>query len=177
MDYKTKPTSRNDLRRYAVYFRKIFDVPLTGTFPVLNALERLPDIFENCGYIVVEDKMLPPQTMARCTPNDMGGFTIEIKHSVYRGAFEKQIGAFLGFICHELAHIFLFKIGFKPIYERSFGNNELPAYCSVEWQAKALCAEIMIPFEESRGMSVKHLTEYYHVSKAFAEKRRKLERR
>ncbi len=89
MDYKTKPTSRNDLRRYAVYFRKIFDVPLTGTFPVLNALERLPDIFENCGYIVVEDNMLPPQTMARCTPNDMGGFTIEIKHSVYRGAFEK----------------------------------------------------------------------------------------
>lgn len=177
MDYLTKPTSRNDLRRYAAYFRKIFGVPATGAFPVLTALEKLPDIFENCNYSVVEDSALPPKTMARCTPNDQGGFTVEIKDSIYCGAFEKNIGAFRGFICHELAHVFLFKIGFTPIYERSFSNNELPAYRSVEWQAKALCAEIMIPFDESRGMSVDCIKERYHVSKAFAEKRRNLERR
>lgn len=177
MDYQTKPTNRNDLRRYALYFRKIFDVPLTGAFPVLSALERLPDIFENCHYIIVEENAMPLQTMARCTPNNRGGFTIEIKHSVYQGAFENQVGAYLGFICHELAHIFLFKIGFTPLYERSFNNNKLPAYCSVEWQAKALCAEIMIPFEESRGMTARRMEEYYHVSKAFAKKRLELERR
>ncbi len=112
--------------------------------------------------------------MARCIPNDQGGFTIEIKESIYVGAYEKQIGAFLGFICHEICHIFLFRIGFTPIFERSFENNELPAYCSVEWQAKALCAEVMIPYEETKGMSVSSIENTYHVSKAFAKNRKKL---
>ena len=175
MDYKTKPTSRKDLRQYSTYFRKLFDVPLTGAFPVLNALEKLPDVFDNSNYTVVEDKKLSPRTMAQCSPNDLGGFTIEIKESVYKGAYDKKIGAYLGFICHEIAHIFLFHIGFSPIYARSFADNELPAYCSVEWQAKALCAEIMIPYEESHGMNIEEIQEKYHVSMAFAKKRIELE--
>ncbi len=177
MDYKTKPTSRKDLRLYAILFRKLFDVPMTGPFPVLQALDRVSDIFSGCNYIVVEDKYLPPQTMARCVPNEFNGFTIEIKDSVYRGAYEKQVGALLGFICHEICHIFLFKIGFTPVYERAFAENELPAYVSVEWQAKALCAEVMIPYEESRGMSQQKIIDTYTVSKGFAQARRKLERR
>lgn len=35
MDYKTKPTSRTDLRQYAKFFRVLFDVQETGAFPVL----------------------------------------------------------------------------------------------------------------------------------------------
>ena len=177
MDYKTKPTSRKDLRRYAKFVRRLFDVPETGPFPVLQVLDRISDIFKDCSYAVVEDHSLPPQTMCRCVPNNTGGFIIEIKQSVYDGAYEKDIGAFLGFICHEICHIFLFKIGFVPLYERSFEDNTIPAYCSVEWQAKALCAEVMIPFYESHNMSVHEICNTYHCSKAFAEARRKLERR
>ena len=177
MDYQTKPTNRNDLRRYAKVFRRVFGVPKKGPFPVLDALEKLPDIFENCNYEVVPDKHLPPQTMAQCTKNDYGGFTIEIKESVYNGAYEKGVGAFLGFICHEICHVFLFEIGFTPIYARNVGSKDIPAYCSVEWQAKALCAEVMIPFEESKGMKTGEIVDTYHVSKAFAEHRRKLERK
>ncbi|MFC2658666.1 MAG: hypothetical protein ACFN1F_07745 [Segatella sp.] len=177
MDYETKPTSRRDLRRFAVYVRKLFEVPKGGPFPVLEALEKVPDVFKGSGYQIVEDKTLPPQTMAQCTPNDNGGFTIEIKESVYVGSYEKQIGAFLGFICHEICHVFLFEIGFTPVYARSFSDGELPAYCSVEWQAKALCAEVMLPFEETRGKKSKELVDTYHVSKAFAMNRRKLEKR
>lgn len=177
MDYKTKPTSRKDLRRMSQYLRRIFNVEPTGAFPVLLILDRLGDVFKGCNYTVVEDRKLPAKTMARCVPNDQGGFTIEIKETVYMGAYEKQIGAFLGFICHEICHIFLFRIGFTPVYERSFEDGEIPAYCSVEWQAKALCAEVMIPYEESIGMKVDEITKKYHVSKAFAEKRRGLERK
>lgn len=176
MDYETKPTSRKDLRKFATYVRKLFDIPETGPFPVLEVLERLPDVFEGTYYQIVEDKKLPPQTMAQCVSNDNGGFTIEIKESVYVGAYEKQIGAFLGFICHEICHVFLFEIGFTPIYSRNLSKSEIPAYCSVEWQAKALCAEVMIPFEESRGMKPKAIVEKYKVSQAFATKRRKLEK-
>ena len=174
MDYKTKPTSRRDLRRYSQIMRKIFNVPLTGSFPVLEVLDKIGDVFENCNYEVVEDNRMSPQIMARCIPNSRGGFTIEIKETIYTGAYEKQIGAFLGFICHEICHIFLFYIGFTPIFERGFENSELPAYCSVEWQAKALCAEVMIPFEETKNMSVSSIESTYHVSKAFARNRKKL---
>lgn len=176
MDYQTKPTSRKDLRRYAKYFRKVFDVSETGPFPVLEALEKLGDVFPNCNYLIVEENELPPQIMAACSPNDQGGFTITIRERVYRGAYEDGIGAFLGFICHEICHVFLFHIGFRPIFTRSFDNNEIPAYCSVEWQAKALCAEVMVPFEESRGMKPTEIVNRYHVSKSFAISRHKLEK-
>ena len=66
MDYKTKPTSRNDLRRYAKIIRKLFNIPLKGPFPVLYVLERIGDVFAGCNYIVVDDSKMSPQTMARC---------------------------------------------------------------------------------------------------------------
>ncbi len=177
MDYKTKPTSLKDIRKYSGIVRRLFDVPKGGPFPVLDALEKLEDVFPDCNYIVVDDKRMPPQTMAQCVQNDVGGFTVEIKQSVYDGAYEENTGAFLGFICHEICHIFLFKIGFTPIYERSFANNTLPAYCSVEWQTKALSGEVMIPYHESKGMSIEQLCTTYHCSKAFAKVRIERERR
>lgn len=175
MDYMTKPTSRKDLRRYSKIVRRLFNVSDTGEFPVLLVLDKVSDVFNGSWYEVVEDSKFPPQTMARCIPNDKHGLTIEIRESIYMGAFEKKVGAFLGFICHEICHVFLFYIGFKPIFERSFSDRELPAYCSVEWQAKALCAEVMIPYDESKEMSAAVIAEKYHVSKAFARHRRKLE--
>ena len=53
MDYKTKPTCRRDLRRYSQILRKVFDVPLSGPFPVLDALEKIRDVFGNCNYEIV----------------------------------------------------------------------------------------------------------------------------
>ena len=176
MDYETKPTSRNDLRKYARIVRQIFGVPLTGPFPVLTVLDRIPDVFEGSNYIVVEDSELPPKTMALCTPNNAGGMTIEIRETVYKGAYLNQTGAFLGFICHEICHLFLFEIGFTPIYGRSFREGALTPYRSVEWQAKALCGELMIPYDESCGMKKSAIQEYYHVSEAFARYRCKQDR-
>ena len=176
MDYETKPTSRNDLRKYACILRQIFEVPLSGAFPVLEVLDKIPDVFPNSNYTIVEDSDLPAQTMAQCTPNDSGGMTIEIKESVYNGAYLHGVGALRGFICHEICHVFLFYIGFTPIYARTFADGELPVYRSVEWQAKALCGEVMIPFDESRGMNATDIKEIYQVSDAFAKVRRKQDR-
>lgn len=177
MDYKTKPTSRKDLRKYSKLFRDLFDVPRSGAFPVLAALDKISDVFKGSRYEVIDDNKFPPRTMARCMENEEDGFTIEIRESVYNGAYEKKIGAYRGFICHEMCHVFLFCIGFTPVFERSFANNELPAYCSVEWQAKALCAEVMIPYEESIGMKPSAIESKYQVSKAFAQNRKRLERK
>ena len=66
MDYQTKPTSRRDLRSYSKLVRKLFDVPLTGPFPVLEVLDRLSYVFKGSNYEIVEDHRMSPQTMARC---------------------------------------------------------------------------------------------------------------
>lgn len=175
-EYITKPASRADIRKYASLLRDLFSIPPTGPFPVLDVLERLDTVFDNSNYLVVKDEDFPQKTMARCFANDIGGYTIEIRQSVYDGAYECKVGAFLGFICHEICHVFLFTIGFTPIYEKSLERGETPAYCSVEWQAKSLCGEVMIPFEESKGMSVTQICRTYHCSKAFAKYRKELGR-
>ncbi len=170
MNYITKAASRKQLRQYGPIFRELFGVPPTGRFPVLEALEKLPDVFEGSTYIVVDDEEMPRNVVAQCVENDKTGFTIEIKQSVYDGAY-KGIGAYLGFILHEMVHIFMYKIGYTPILQRSFG--EVPVYCYVEWQVKALTGEIAMPYEETEGMSVPELIKQYNVSKGFARARRR----
>ncbi len=115
MDYITKPTSRDRLRRYSKLFRKLFDVPEDGPFPVLESLERLGDVFEGSTYIVVEDDEMPKNVVACCKKNCDEGFTIEIKQHIYDGAM-KGVGAYLGFILHEMAHIFMYELGYTPIF-------------------------------------------------------------
>lgn len=174
MDYVTKPTSRVKLRCLAKKLRASFGVPLFGALPVLEMLEKIPEVLPGSIFLVVEDSELPAKTMAQCYMNEDGGFTIEIKESVYDGAARGN-GASRGFICHELCHVFLFQEGFIPVFERAFENNRIPAYRSVEWQAKALCGEVMIPYEESRGMSFNELIETYGISQAFATHRRRMD--
>lgn len=173
MDYLTYPTNRKALRRLSAELRKLCGVPLSGPFPVLLILDKLRDLFFGCDYIILSDDEFTRQTMARCKPNDRGGYTIEIRESVYERAYQGR-GADLGFICHEICHIFLFSKGFTPIFERSFEPKSLPPFRSVEWQAKYLCGEVMIPFKESIGMSENKIIDYYHVSKSYARSRVKM---
>lgn len=173
MDYITKSTNREEIRKFSKFFRFIFGVnDDKSPFPVLEALEKFPDVFKGSNFVIVEDDELPANVPARCSPDEFGNFTIEIKELVYKGAFDKGIGAYLGFICHEICHVFLYKIGFTPIIERSFGNNEIPPYKSVEWQAKALCGEVMMPYEATADMTCDEIMTVYHVSKSSAKYRK-----
>jgi len=172
MDYMTKPLSRADARRLSKYVRKIFKIGETEPFPVLLALEQLDMLFEGSGYQVLEDEKLPPDVFAWCYPKPEGGFMIEIKQSVYDGACYDKNTAFLCFICHEICHVVLFCIGYTPITTRTLKkDDEIPAYCSVEWQAKALCGELTIPYEATKGMKAKEIMAKYPVTEASAKYR------
>lgn len=48
-------------------------------------------------------------------------------------------------------------------------NREIKPYESMEWQAKALAGEIMMPYEDTANMSVKDIMNIYGVSKGFAK--------
>ncbi len=170
MDYETKPVSIKKLRNFATIIRLLFKVSLTGAFPVLESLEKLYDVIDKTNYEVLEDDELPANIPARCFPDEEGHFTIQIKESVYSGA-QKGIGACRGFIMHEICHVFLYKMGFTPIHNRTLKNNSIPPYRSMEWQAKALCGEVMMPYEETIGLTENEIISKYKVSKGFAQKR------
>ena len=171
MEYRTKPLTRSQIRKLAPIFRSLFGVDNTGTFPVLDALEKIPDIFKGSCYEVVENDELPINTPAKCSIMSDGTFIIKIKQDVYDGAMN-NVGAYRNHITHEMCHPFLYSIGYTPIMERSFENGNLPAIESSEWQAKALCGEVMMPFDETEPMCYQMIAEKYGVSTGSAYYRR-----
>ena len=172
MDYRTKPLSRATIRKISKLIRKIFGLSYDEPFPVLNALEMIGSIFKDTTYDVLEDDKLPGNVFAWCYPKPDGGFKIEIKQTVYDGAYNDSNVAFLCFICHEICHIVLFYLGYTPISTRTLQKNEqIPAYCSVEWQAKALCGELTIPYEATIGMTAKEIVKHYPVTMQSAKYR------
>ena len=98
--------------------------------------------------------------------------------TVYDEAYLHNNKAFLCFICHEICHAILFHIGFMPTSARSIiKGKETPAYRSVEWQAKALCGELTIPYDATIGMNANEIMELYPVTKASAKYRVKLDKK
>lgn len=179
MDYETKPVSRTQLRIMAKYVRAMFDCKSDEEpFPVLFALEKLSDLFPNTTYDVVEDTDLPGNVFACCMPKPEGGFIIYIKQTVYDGACYNKNTAFLCFICHEICHVVLFYLGFTPVSNRTILEmGEIPSYRSVEWQAKALCGEVTIPYEATKGMKAKEIMAKYPVTEASARYRVKQDKK
>jgi hypothetical protein len=178
MDYETKPVSREGLRFIAKSVRKLFGCKSDyEPFPVLFALEQLSELFPNTNYEIVEDTELPANVFACCMMKPKGGFIIYIKQTVYDGAYYNNNVAFLSFICHEICHVVLFYIGFTPVSNRTIKEiGEIPPYRSIEWQAKALCGEVQIPYEATIGLKTKAIMEKYTVTEASAKYRIKLDK-
>lgn len=172
MDYKTKPTTRAELRKLA----DVFDI-LAGTRnclykPVVELLDKITDVMPFVHYEIVDDDLFGINVPARGYFEPDGNYTIEIKEYVYEGAIQ-GIGAYRGFIMHEIFHPFLYTLGFVPLYERSFKDGELNPYESIEWQVKAITGEYMMNYDRTQNLSKDEIVEQCGVSKAFARKRKK----
>ncbi len=173
MDYETKATNREELRLYAKLFRAVCGLlPEEPVDPVI-LLDRLPELegFKNVRYEIIDDEALPGNVPAQCRKND-DSFLIQVKESVYMGAYEKKTGGYRMHIMHEIMHPFADKLGFVPIFSRRL-SKDIPAYKSLEWIVKALAGEVMMPYEASAGMSVKELMTIFGVSRQAAETRLK----
>lgn len=171
MDYETKPTNRKELRLYAKLFRSICGLSNAEPIDPIELLDRLPELegFEDVRYEIVYNNELPGNVPAQCA-KDNEGYLIQIKESVYMGAYEKQTGGHRMHIMHEIMHPFADKLGFTPIFSRRL-TKETPTYRRLEWIVKALAGEVMMPYEATSGMSVKELMDKFGVSKIAAEKR------
>lgn len=173
MDYETKPTSRKDLRLYALLFRVIMGFSADEPIDPVSLLDRFPDIegFEDVRYEVVYNNVLPGNVPAQCIKSEEG-YLIQIKESVYLRAYEKKSGGDRMHIIHEIMHPFVDKLGFRPIFSRRL-TKDIPYYRRLEWIVKALAGEVMMPYEATIGMSVEEIMQEYGVSKVAAEKRLK----
>lgn len=173
MDYETKPTSRKELRLYAKLFRAICGFTSSEPIDPVKLLDKLPEFegFEDVKYVIVYNDELPANVPAQCETNE-DGYLIQIKDSVYTGAYEKGTGGHRMHIMHEIMHVFADKLGFKPIFSRQL-TKDIPPYRRLEWVVMALAGEVMMPFDATAGMSEKELMNNFGVSKAAAEKRLK----
>lgn len=164
MDYATRPTSRAEVRLYATAFRKAFGLPFTGPVDPLSLLDKVSEAYGNVDYEIVEESELPKNVPARCVPLEQGGFMIQISEIVFEGAYERNTGGYRAHILHEIMHPFADEMGFKPIMNRVFKNRKIPPYMSLEWVVKAMTGEVMMPYEETKGLNERELMEKYGVS-------------
>lgn len=167
MDYEASiPLSRLQIREISKFARKMLKIK-TIKFPVLKALEMLIDKFpKNLYYHVLPDSDFEPKVMADLNSEENNMYSIRIRETVYEKAI-KGDRACLGFICHEMCHFILIHIfdvgpllvrGEKGlVYARRVKDFELPYCSSMEWQAMALCGELMIPYEKCWNYSFKQI--------------------
>lgn len=179
MDYMTKPISREKIRTISKAVREIFKCRNKFYFDVVEAFEKLPLLFPEVTTAIVEDDNTEYINDLNCpaafVPFYDGKFIIYVREKTYNDAVKGKGGP-RAHIMHEISHFILFKLGYTPILERSFKNNEInPPYISFEWQAKALAGEVLIPFTYTSLMSVKSIMKRCKVSKECAETRRRLD--
>lgn len=173
MDYEIQPTSRSNLRLFAKLFRTICGFSESEPIDPVLLLDRLVDLdgFENVRYEIVYNNVLPGNVPAQCTPDEYG-YLIQIKESVYNSASKRKVGGSRMHIMHEIMHVFLDKLGFRPIFSRRL-TEDTPAYCRLEWAVMAIAGEVMMPYNATKNMSKKELMETYGVSESAATKRLK----
>lgn len=164
MDFETQSISRTNIRIFANLIRKNYGIK-TIKFPVLEFLERIEDLTnDEVSYIVEEDAMFDKNVMAYIEFfKDNENYCIHIRESVYVNAYSGK-HADIGFIMHEICHYFMIGIlGFKPNENVCYTTKKIPTYKSAEWQAMALCGELMIPYDKCKNKTPKQI---YHITKS-----------
>ncbi len=145
MDFRTDPINRERIRIIAEIVRTSYGVKEYEPFDVLGFLE-LTTYFDDVTVEIVENGDYRVRGIPATIQEGNGEYTIIIKESVYDAAYNNNGGCRMH-IMHEISHYLLFRLGFKPYHDRAYKNYELRPYESIEWHAKALAGEILIPYE------------------------------
>lgn len=178
MDFETEiGLSRTKIRFIANWVRSNLKIA-TIAFPVMKVLDVLEQDFDGGFYYVSEDdNLFNNNVMAYLSEDESGCCCIHIRQSVYDGALLGK-GDCLGFICHEISHfILIYVVGIKPrminsyagaVYPREITPNT-PRWKTTEWQAMALCGELMIPYGVCKNMDIDEIIVKTNSSRAQAE--------
>ncbi len=154
IDYKTKPISRKTLREFSKIIRNDLNIK-SLKIPIEDLMNKVSSKYDATFLIEEDDEF---EEGVACYLNFVNKkASIHIRNSVYENACcgdHKSIG----FIIHEICHFYLIKIfRYYPIDSKRYASRVLDNYESMEWQAKALCGEFMIPFEVFKDKTIEEI--------------------
>ena len=162
--YIAKPMSKKYLRNEAKKLRDIFEVGVDKPFPILRFLElTLPTLDSDYVFEVVDVKEMPDK-YGETFPDKA---IIRIRQDVYNGA-DQGNPRDLFTLAHELAHYLLHQKSELSLARTSY-LEEVPAYCSPEWQANTLAAELLCPSEVAAKLTINEIKKVYKVSTQVAQ--------
>ena len=154
IDYKTWPLSRKQIRKISKIIRK--DLNLKGFKISIEDLMNKVSLKYGVTFLVEEDKEFKSGVVCYFNIINSKAF-IHIRNSVYENACCDDHKS-IGFIIHEICHFYLIMIfKYYPIEAKQYKSRELINYRSMEWQAKALCGELMIPYESFKDKTIEEI--------------------
>ena len=152
IQYLVAPLSRNNIRRMAMYVRKLMGCIDTVYFPVMRFLEHVMPIWrEGFEWEVVESHILGTKHAITIPKANK----ILIREDVYDGA-ESGIGRDRATILHECFHL-LWHADQMVVMARSFDMKTIKPYRSSEWQAKAFAGEVLVPYHLCKDMTASQI--------------------
>lgn len=168
-DFKASSLSRDKVRALANLLRRKLRLDPTEPVDVIRLLEVVfPAAFSAYGFTY---QYVPPNEMRGVHGlTDPVNHIIYINEIVYRDA-ARGVGRDRMTIAHELAH-YLLHDGVTLGLARKAAGESIPAYMDPEWQASAFAAELLMPAEYIKDMSVDEIVRRYGVSRQAAQYQR-----
>lgn len=154
IDYKTKPISRSKIREFSKIIRKELNFK-SLKIPIEDLMNKVSFKY-GVTFLIEEDEEFLKGVVCYLNLMDEKVF-IHIRNSVYENACCNDHKS-IGFIIHEICHFYLIKIfNYYPINGLKYESRKLDNYESMEWQAKALCGELMIPYESFKDKTIEEI--------------------
>lgn len=152
------PMSKASIVKMVQNIKEIIGAKEDLFFPVTHFLENVLPIIDNeFKYEYVDKKEMPNGTYAFYNPKTN---KMTIREDVYERACN-GVGRDRFTIAHEIGHYFLHA---DEVVVARNEDSVYKAYTDPEWQANKFAAELLIPSDSTRYMSVQDIAEKCGVS-------------
>ncbi len=168
--YEARPKSIEDIRNLANILREVLRLKLDEPIDFTFYLDLMSIMFrkQHFNYIVLEDSNEIFKSNDEAHTNIKTG-TIYIKESVFKKLEDPSSRSHFT-IAHEIGHFFLHFLN-GPVLSRTTKPDK--QYEKPEWQADQFAAELLMPYEVVKNMSVDEIFANYNVSYKAAKTRHK----
>ena len=168
------PLSKSHIKYVCMVVRRILNLSITDKFDVVKMLDKLVFVMADLEYHFDyevrpdDDKIFNSKEEAL---TDLKTGIIYIKQSVMYEACSKKNPRAVFTIAHELGHYFLHYFPSSVKFARVSECMKVPIFMDVEWQADTFAAELLMPEEACKDMSIEKIMNVYNVSSQAAEVR------
>ncbi len=161
------PLSKIKIKNVCMAVRRILHLSRIERFDVVKMLDKLVFAMEDYGYqfnyeVRPDDDSIFNIKEEALTELKTG--TIYIKQSVMDEACSKKNARAIFTLAHELGHYFLHYFPNDVSLARVPDGVKFPIFMDAEWQADNFAAELLMPEETCRDMSIEGIMNIYNVS-------------